>query len=140
MLGGATLVSVLTSNQPIHDPDIIVQAMLGAGFAIFLGITLFSTLLMAMQFAPMLVFFNNIAPLDALKLSLRAFLVNVGPMLVYGATFMLLAFLASIPLMLGWLVLMPVVFTSLYICFIDIFPVAKESQQTLVEAVTPDEG
>ncbi len=142
MVGGATLVSILTSSQTIQDPDIIVQAMAGAGLAIFLGIALFSLLMMAMQFAPMLVYFNNVAPVDAMKLSLRAFLLNVGPMMVYGATFMLLAFLASIPMMLGWLVLMPIVFTSLYACYCDIFPIVKENQATLAEgdAAPPEQG
>ena len=141
MVGGATLVGILTSGQPVEDPEMIKQAITGAGLAILLGITLFSVLLMAMQFAPMLVYFNNVAPVDAMKLSLRAFLVNIGPMLVYGATFMFLAILATIPMMLGWLVLMPVVFTSLYICYCDIFPVAKENQQVLGEgdAFTPDQ-
>lgn len=134
MVGGAALIGILTSGQPVQDPEIIRQAMTGAGLAVLLGITLFSALLMAMQFAPMLVYFNNIAPVDAMKLSLRAFLVNVGPMLVYGAIFMLLAILASIPMMLGWLVLLPVVFTSIYTCYCDIFPVVKEDSQSPVQS------
>jgi len=127
MVGGATLVSILMSGQPTEDPEIIRQAITGAGLAVLLGITLFSVLVMAMQFAPMLVFFNNIAPVAAMKLSMRAFLNNVGPMLVYGMTFILLAILASIPMMLGWLVLMPIVFTSVYAAYCDIFPAEKES-------------
>ncbi|MCR4297286.1 MAG: BPSS1780 family membrane protein [Gallionella sp.] len=142
MVGGATLVSILTSGQPVEDPEIIKQAITGAGLAILLGITLFSVLLMAMQFAPMLVYFNNIAPINAMKLSLRAFVANIGAMSVYGVAFMILAILASIPMMLGWLVLLPVMFTSLYACYCDIFPVAKENQQALDEgdAFTPDKG
>ena len=129
MVGGATLVSILMSNQPPADPNVITQAVAGAGIAVLLGITLFSVLLMAMQFAPMLVYFNNATPLEAMKLSLRAFIDNVGAMLVYGVTFMMLAILASLPMMLGWLVLMPIVFTSLYACYCDVFPVAKEGSQ-----------
>ena len=142
MVGGATLVGILTSGQPVEDPEMIKQAITGAGLAILLGITLFSVLLMAMQFAPMLVYFNNVAPVDAMKLSLRAFLANIGPMLVYGATFMFLAILATIPMMLGWLVLMPLVFTSLYACYCDIFPTAKEGAQPSAKSdvFTPDKG
>ncbi|TAN74716.1 MAG: hypothetical protein EPN14_09035 [Gallionella sp.] len=126
MVGGATLVNILMSGQPVEDPEIIRQAVTGAGLSVLLGITLFSALVMAMQFAPMLVFFNNVAPLEAMKLSLRAFTNNVGPMLVYGATFIFLAILATMPMMLGWLVLMPVVFTSLYASYCDIFPEPEE--------------
>jgi uncharacterized membrane protein len=104
-----------------------MQAVSGAGLAVLLGITLFSVLIMAMQFAPLLVFFNNVTPLTAMKLSLRAFLNNVAAMLVYGMTFILLAILASIPMMLGWLILLPLVFTSLYASYMEIFPAENVS-------------
>jgi len=88
---------------------------------------------MAMQFAPMLVYFRNVPPLQAMRLSLRAFLHNVGPMLVYGLTFMLLAILATLPMMLGWLILLPLVFTSLYASYSDIFPPVNEVASTPLE-------
>jgi hypothetical protein len=128
-VGGATLVGILMSGQPESDPNVIMQAVAGAGFAALLGVVLFSLLMMAMQFAPMLVYFRNVPPVQAMKLSLRAFLYNVLPMLVYGITFMFLAVLASLPMLLGWLVLLPLVFTSLYACYSDIFPPLKESSQ-----------
>ena len=127
LVGGAALVSILMSGQPDVAPDVMMQAVSGAGLAMLLGIILFSVLIMAMQFAPLLVFFNDVTPLIAMKLSLRAFLNNVGAMLVYGMTFLLLAILASIPMMLGWLVLLPLVFTSLYASYSEIFPIGKES-------------
>ena len=127
LVGGAALVGILMSGQPDVNPDAMMQAVSGAGLAIVLGIILFSVLIMAMQFAPLLVFFNDVTPLMAMKLSLRAFLNNVGAILVYGMTFMLLAILASIPMMLGWLILLPLVFTSLYASYSEIFPAEKES-------------
>ena len=133
MVGGAALVSILMSGQPVEDPEIIKQAVSGAGLAVLLGLTLFSVLVMAMQFAPMLVFFNNIAPVAAMKLSVRAFLYNIGPITMYGITFILLAILATIPMMLGWLVLMPIMFTSIYVAYNDIFPAPKENQPTTRE-------
>lgn len=133
LAGGAALVGILMSGTPPEDPEIIQQAITGAGLAMLLGITLFSVLLMAMQFAPMLVFFNNIQPVAAMKLSLRAFLHNVGPMLVYGVTFLLFGILASLPMMLGWLILLPIVFTSLYASYCDIFPMVKEADSKPLE-------
>jgi uncharacterized membrane protein len=127
LVGGAALVGILMSGQPDVDPEVMTQAVSGAGLAVLLGITLFSVLIMAMQFAPLLVFFNNVTPLTAMKLSLRAFLNNVAAMLVYGMTFIFLAILASIPMMLGWLVLLPLVFTSLYASYSEIFPVENVS-------------
>ncbi len=140
MVGGATLVGILMSGQPVEDPEVIRQAISGAGIAVLLGLTLFSVLMMAMQFAPMLVYFNGATPLEAMRLSLRAFVNNIGAMLVYGMTFILLAILASIPMMLGWLVLLPIVFTSIYACYCDIFPAAGEDAQPLApgDVFTPD--
>jgi uncharacterized membrane protein len=131
-VGGSTLVSILSNGTQAQDPQVFIQAITGAGFAILLGLVLFSIWIMAMQYAPMLVYFHNAAPVDALKLSLRAFLANIGPMLVYGLILILLAVLATIPIMLGWLVLLPVIFTSLYASFCDIFPVATEIVPTVV--------
>lgn len=130
LVGGATLVGILMNGQPDGDPNAMMQAVAGAGFAMLLGIVLFSLLMMAMQFAPMLVYFRNVPPLQAMKLSLRAFLYNVGPMLVYGITFLFLAILASLPMMLGWLVMLPLVFTSLYASYSAIFPPVKEISST----------
>jgi uncharacterized membrane protein len=136
MVGGATLVGVLMSGQPDIDPSMMAQALAGSGFALLLGIVLFSVLMMAMQYAPILVFFRGITPLQAMKLSLRAFLHNIWPMLVYGISFMLLALLASLPMMLGWLVLLPLAFTSLYASYSDIFPPATETNPTSPQSET----
>lgn len=121
LIGGATLVSLLMSGQPPEDPQILAQAIAGAGFSAFVGLALFALLMMAMQFAPMLVYFDGVPPIAALKLSLRAFLANVAPMLVYGTTLLLLGLLASMPMMLGWLILLPVIFASMYASYRQIF-------------------
>lgn len=126
-VGGASVVGVLMGNQPDTNPDVMINAFAGTGLAILIGIVLFSLLMMAMQFAPMLVYFRNVPPLHAMRLSLRAFLYNVMPMLLYGVTFMFLAMLASMPVMLGWVVLLPLVFTTLYASYNDIFPPLKQA-------------
>jgi uncharacterized membrane protein len=134
--GGATLVGILMSGQPQTDPNVMMQALAGAGFAVLIGIVLFSLLMMAMQYAPLLVYFRNVPPLHAMKLSVLAFLYNVGPMLVYGVTFLFLAMLASLPMFLGWVVLLPIVFTSLYASYSDIFPPVTETNSTPQESDT----
>lgn len=130
MVGGGTIVNIMMSSTDITDPEIFTKAIAGAGLAVLLGATLFSVLIMATQFAPMLIYFNNAPPFAAMKLSLRAFTRNVAPMLVYGITFMMLAVLASIPMMLGWLILLPIIFTSVYAAYSDIFPPLKEAVST----------
>jgi uncharacterized membrane protein len=99
---------------------------------------------MAMQFAPMLVIFGKMAPVPAMKASLRAFLRNMIPLTVYGLLLIPFVILACLPVMLGWLVLLPVIITSLYAIYRDLFPM-EEDIVTVNEvaeedkAVVPDE-
>jgi hypothetical protein len=129
LIGGGVLVTILTSNSNFSDTEIF-NAVAGAGIAVFLGLILFSILLMATQFAPMLIYFNNAPPIAAMKLSLKTFSRNVAPMMVYSASFMLLGLLASLPMMLGWIVLLPVIFTSLYAAYVDVFPPVTAPSET----------
>lgn len=133
LAGGATLVGVLMSGQPETDPNVMLQALTGASFAMLIGIVLFFLLMMAMWFAPMLVYFRNVPPVQAIKLSLQAIFHNIGPMLVYDITFLFLAILATLPMGLGWLVLLPLIYTSSYASYSDIFPPIKESDNTSPE-------
>jgi uncharacterized membrane protein len=132
LVGGGAFVSILMSSTDVSDPSIIFKALVDAELATIIGAGLFgiglsSLLLMATQFAPMIIYFNNAPPVAAMKLSISAFTRNVAPMLVYSVTFVFLAILASLPMFLGWLVLLPVIFTSLYAAYIDIFPPIKDA-------------
>ena len=122
LTGGSAVVAILMSGNQVSDPAVLMQAIAGAGVALLLGVTLFFVLLMAMQFAPMLVIFDKISPFSAMKISLRAFLRNVIPVTVYGLLLLPFAFLATLPMMLGWLILMPVLITSMYAAYRDLFP------------------
>ena len=143
LTGGAALVSIIMSGKTgAEDPAMLMQAITGASLAILLGAMLFTVLLMAMQFAPMLVIFGKMAPIPAMKASLRAFLRNMIPLTVYGLLLLPFAILASLPAMLGWLVLLPVIITSLYAIYRDLFPMegdAAASGGVEDKAVTPDD-
>jgi uncharacterized membrane protein len=76
---------------------------------------------MAVWFAPALVVFHDAAPVDAMKQSFQASLRNVIPFLLYGIILLCLAVVASIPLFLGWLVLIPTAICSTYYSYRDIF-------------------
>ena len=128
--GGADLVDILMSGKQVDDPVMLRQAVENAGASIIIGLTLFSFLMMAMQFAPMLVVFDKMLPVAAMKTSLRAFLRNFLPLMVYGVLLLPFAFLASLPMMLGWLVLMPIVIASMYAIYHDLFPMQPEAPKT----------
>ncbi|MBI5659084.1 MAG: hypothetical protein HZC43_05950 [Nitrosomonadales bacterium] len=133
LTGGGALVDILMSGKPVDDPAVLVQATEGAGLAVLIGMALFSLLMMATQFAPMLVIFDKMLPVTAMKTSLRAFLRNIAPLTVYGAMLLPFAILASLPMMLGWLVLAPIVLASMYATYRDLFPAQPEG------ATGPDE-
>jgi len=76
---------------------------------------------MAVWFAPALAVLHDVAPIQAMKSSFLGCLRNIMPFLVYGVLGLVLAFVATIPFGLGWLVLMPVFAGSVYSAYRDIF-------------------
>lgn len=122
LTGGEALVDILMAGHHPEDPTVLAQAIAGAGIALLLGMVLFTVLLMAMQFAPMLVVFDKISPVAALKASFKACLRNILPMTMYASMLLPFAILASVPLMLGWLILLPVMIASMYAAYRDLFP------------------
>ena len=122
MAGGEELVDMLMAGHYPEDPAVLAQAIQGAGAALLLGTLLFTVLLMAMQFAPMLVLFHQVSPLAALKASFKACLTNILPLTMYVSLLLPFAILASVPVMLGWLILLPVIITSMYAAYRDLFP------------------
>lgn len=79
-------------------------------------------LMMAYWFAPALVIFDGLTPVEAMKLSFRACLRNLWPFLVYGVAALALIVLGSVPLMLGLVIVVPVLAaTSIYAGYRDIF-------------------
>lgn len=99
-----------------------VMAAMGMGF-MFLAVCLVLGVLvsMALWFAPALVVFRNVAPLEAVKLSVAATLKNWLPFLVFGVLYVVASIVASIPFGLGWLVLAPVAMLAVYASYRDVF-------------------
>lgn len=99
-----------------------MMAAMGAGFMALLVFFLFGMLATAaLWFAPALVVFRQVPPLDAVMTSLRAVFKNVLPFLIYGVIQLVLAVVASIPFGLGWLVLLPVMLLTVYVSYRDVF-------------------
>lgn len=78
-------------------------------------------LTMAAWFAPALVFFEGMAPFDAMKCSFSACLRNWLAFFVYSVLLFVLACIAAIPLFLGFMVLIPVAAASVYVSYRDIY-------------------
>ncbi len=88
---------------------------------LLVGMLVTMPVLMGIWFAPVLVMFHNRTPMEAIKESFTASLRNILPFLFYSFLGIVLAIVATIPFALGWLVLMPVAFISMYTSYKDIF-------------------
>jgi uncharacterized membrane protein len=76
---------------------------------------------MAIWFAAPLVVFHDQGAVEAMKGSFIGCLKNLLPFLWYGVLLFLLSIVASLPLLLGWLVLGPVLAASVYTSYRDIY-------------------
>ena len=106
----------MTGNAPPAIPDfrLFLLALL-----VMLALTL--PLYMAIWFAPALVVFHDVKPAAAMRASFVGCVRNFVPFLVYGVVTFLIAIVATIPLGLGWLVFMPVLWASEYAGYRDIY-------------------
>ncbi|MBE7461439.1 MAG: hypothetical protein DPW12_12930 [Rhodocyclaceae bacterium] len=114
--GGAALTGGLIGRGPG-----VGMAIGGFFVALLVMLALMVPLAMAVWFAPALVVFRDIAPLEAMKASFFACLKNIVPFLVYGVIVFVLCVVAMIPFGLGMLVMVPVLMGALYSSYVEIF-------------------
>ena len=117
VVGGGSVAGGLLSAQPEGLGVIFGGLML----SLLLSLALSVPVVMAVWFAPALVFFNHMQPVEALKASFEACMKNVLAFLVYGLIVLVLAFFAALPVGLGCLVLIPVLAGSVYAAYRDVF-------------------
>lgn len=86
------------------------------------GLALYVPLLVLVWFAPALIILDNQDVITAMKNSFIGCMKNVIPYLLYGIIGLVFSIVASIPLGLGWLVLIPMMIISIYLAYKDIFP------------------
>ncbi len=125
LLIGLLLPMFIGGSSDISDPQELQAAVMAdQSFGLILLLLLMAVLLpvmMAFWFAPLLIAIDNRQVVEALKFSFSACLRNAWPLLVYGLLFLPL-FIASIFLMgLGFLVVIPMIYASLYASYKDIF-------------------
>lgn len=134
LLGGLYLLASLAIGMLVVLLSAIGAGLAGlaavAGLAMLMAaipamfivaIMLMAPVLMAVWFAPALVVFHDMKALDAMKLSFFASLRNAPAFVVFALLYVVLVVLASIPAMLGWLVLLPVTFGAMYASYRDVF-------------------
>lgn len=133
VVGGSVGVSIFGGNGgEMNDTAVAVGAM-GIGMALMFLITLVFGLVTfaALAFAVPLVLFDGIAPVAAVKNSVNASLKNVVPLAVFLVIYFVLAVIAAIPFLLGFLVLAPVTSAALYASFRDIYKSDTASSEVI---------
>lgn len=106
----------------MHNSGAGMMAAVGTGLlGMLAALLLLAAVSMALWFAPALVVFRQVPPIDAIKLSANAVLKNVVPFLVYGVIYVLAAIVASIPFGLGWIVLVPLGLLTAYVSYREVF-------------------
>jgi uncharacterized membrane protein len=113
---GSLDLEALETGQ-ISDQELMSMILAGLVMTLFM-----MPLLMLFWFAPaLIVLHDDVGIIEAMKLSFLGCIKNVLPFLIYGLVGLLLMILASIPFGLGWLVLGPVLFGTIYASYKDIF-------------------
>lgn len=114
-MDSATIAAIkLEQNLTPDQTDALLKPLL---FAMLLIVPI----LMAYWYAPLLAGLHNLTAGQAMKLSFMACVNNLLPFFLYGLIFTGLLLLAIIPLGLGLLIVVPVMMTSLYASYVDVF-------------------
>jgi hypothetical protein len=116
----ATIASGVLDSGTWPDPSALGMGLGTAGLLLLCLLALVP-ISMAAWLAPALVMLRGIAPMAALRLSLDACRRNVAALTVYGLVGILFAFVATLLLGLGWLVVLPLAYLSTYAAFTDLF-------------------
>ncbi|HEX9389727.1 MAG TPA: BPSS1780 family membrane protein [Usitatibacteraceae bacterium] len=121
LLGASGAIGAIMSGDKAALMAIVGGATLGVIFIALLVMAAFIPIAMAFWFAPVLVALQDVSPTTAIRMSFYACLKNFVPFLLYGFIFLVLAVIAIIPFGLGLLVVVPLVLTSTYAAYRDIF-------------------
>lgn len=121
MFGFGALLSLMSmSPDALNSPE-ATSMMLTLLLLLFVAAALLTPLIMAAWYAPILIILHNTPTIEAMKLSFKACIHNVLPILVISLIVLPLLFLAAIPAFLGYLILIPVLLASVYTSYKDIF-------------------
>jgi len=120
LFSGGTVSALFLGN--VSERQMAMQQVFSAGgIAVLAYLLLMSLGLSAIVFAPYLIHEQNMPVPQALLTSLKACCKNIPASLVWILSYIFWAILATIPVGLGWLVLIPVLFITGYIGYRDIF-------------------
>jgi uncharacterized membrane protein len=103
------------------DPESIAALGITFVLALLVMLALLLPVIMAVWLAAPLVVFHEHGALDAMKGSFSGCLKNILPFLLYSVVLFVLLIIATLPVLLGWLVFWPVFAASIYTSYRDIY-------------------
>lgn len=115
---GVGMFSVLNGAT---TPEQLARVGITLALTLLVMLALMLPLIMAIWFAPALIVFHDLAAVEAMKASVLGSAKNMLPFFLYGIVLTIASVIASIPLLLGWLVLGPVIIASIYTSYRDIY-------------------
>ena len=116
------LKGILSGRVTVDSAVVFLQALNDSRLSIAIAVVLFSVLWMALQFAPALVLFNRISAIQSLKASYHACMLNIVPLSLYGIVLVGLFFVSVFVPIVGPILVFPLVYTTVYMAYTDIFP------------------
>ena len=114
-------IGMFTTLPGSAGADNIARIGMTAILAVLIMVALTLPLAMAIWFAPALIVFHDMGAVEAMKASFAGCLKNMLPFLLYGILLTIAGVIASVPILLGWLVLGPVLAASIYTSYRDIY-------------------
>ena len=120
-VAGVTLVATLGAGG--ESGELFAGGGFAMGMLLVVLVVLALTLPMVMLtwFAAPLIVFHKLPAWEAMKLSFRGCLLNIIPFLLYGLIMLVFFVVAALPLLLGFLVMMPVAVIAIYTSYKSIF-------------------
>jgi len=140
LLGGGLMFGGMYGTHMMGEggPAMSAGALSGLGLLGLLVILAINLVVaMALFYATPLVMLEGMAPVDAMKTSISGCLRNIVPLLLFGILFIVLAFLAAIPLALGFLVLIPVGVGAVYQSYREVYPGRPAAPQAAPQVPPP---
>ena len=121
VLGGMGGTAIFTDPESLQGMDPENMFSTGSLIMMLVVLALIIPVVMAFWFAPVLVALGGVPVMSSLKMSFIGCLKNIIPFIIYTIVMIILAIIASIPLFLGWLVLIPVSVAVFYVAYRQIY-------------------
>lgn len=120
LIGGSQMTDMMLYGKRVDETELM--SVMGSFLtSSLLALTLSIPLMMASWFSPLLVIFHDMPPVAAMQSSFFACLRNFIPFQIYGITLIVLTIISIMPYGAGLVILIPTIFTSIYVSYKDIF-------------------